>query len=69
MIESPLIKELRAEDRQEAILDVLTARFGAVPQNVRKPLRSVVELKRLRALTRVAAQCPDLETFRQHLPS
>jgi hypothetical protein len=67
MIESPLINVLLAKNRQEAILDVLAARFGAVPQDVRKQLRSVVDLKRLKGLTRFAAQCPDLEAFRQRL--
>jgi hypothetical protein len=69
MIESPLIKELLAEDRQQAIMEVLTTRFGAVPQKVRKPLRSVVDLKRLTGLIRFAVECPDLEAFRQRLPS
>jgi hypothetical protein len=69
MIDSPFIKELHAKVWQESILDVLTARFGSVPQTVRKPLRSVVNEKRLRRLIRFAAQCQDLATFREHLLS
>jgi hypothetical protein len=69
MIESPLIQEIVAEKLQEAIIEILTARFEAVPQNVRKPLCSAVDEKRLKRLIRFAAQCPDLEAFRQHLLS
>jgi hypothetical protein len=75
MIESPVLQELIAEQRaeakvqtqHEAILDVLEARFGPVPAEVRSSLMRVTGEQRLRELIRQAAQCPDLDTFRHHL--
>jgi hypothetical protein len=69
MIESPLIREIIAESKQEVIAEFLSARFGTIPRDVTTRLRSVQDPKRLKRLTRLAAQCPDLETFRAELLS
>jgi hypothetical protein len=68
-IKSPLINELLAKARQEYIVDVLTARFGKVPRDIRIRLSAVIKEKELKALHRFAAQCPTLEAFRERLPS
>ena len=52
---------------QEAVLDVLEARFGPVPVNVMQRVKQVWDDDELRQLNRQAARCPDLETFRQNL--
>jgi predicted transposase YdaD len=69
VIESPLIKEIVAESLQEAILELLQDRFGAVPREVATPLRAVLSKKKLLELNKLAARCPDLETFRTRLLS
>jgi hypothetical protein len=69
MIESPLIQELLAERMHKALLDFLGARFGSVPQNVETALRAVEDESKLDELVRLAAVCPDLETFHARLRS
>ena len=69
MIESPLIQKVRAESIQETLLALLKDRFGTVPRNVTKPLREILDEKKLRQLNVLAAKCPDLETFREVLLS
>ncbi len=68
MIESPLIKEIVAEKTQETILEFLQARFGTVPEQVDQRLRTVRGEKKLKALIKLAARCPDLDAFRERLP-
>jgi hypothetical protein len=53
----------------DIILDVLKARFGTTPRDVTKRLREIIEEKKLRQLSRVAAVCPDLDAFREALLS
>jgi hypothetical protein len=73
MIESPLIKEIVAENtqkaRQEAIVEFLHARFGAVPDAITEAISTVRAERKLKALIKHAAQCPDLEAFRRRLLS
>lgn len=69
MIESPLIQKVIAETIHQNILDVLKVRFETVPRNVTKPLREILDEKKLRKLNMLAVKCPDLETFRQALLS
>jgi predicted transposase YdaD len=69
MIESPLIQELMAEQRQDDIVEVLAGRFGAVPEDVLKRLRQVTREKELKELLRYTAVCPDLAAFLSRLPS
>lgn len=73
MIESPLLEEWRAQWTAEAkagdIIRVLQARFGALSGNIESSLRAIQSEDRLNALIEIAAQCPDLESFRSQLPS
>jgi len=71
MIESPLIQELMdqkdRESKQESLLDVLEARFEAVPPDVSAGVRSIMEISRLRELSRFAVLCSSLDAFRSRL--
>jgi predicted transposase YdaD len=69
MIDSPLIREIIAESKQETILQVLEARFGAIPPEVTKRLRTIRREKKLKELINLAAVCKRLEEFRDHLLS
>ena len=69
MFESPLLQKMRAETLQEAILALLKDRFDAIPRTVTKPLREIIDEKKLRKLNLLAAKCPDLQTFREALLS
>jgi hypothetical protein len=69
MLESPLIRDLLAENTQEAILKFLRARFGGVPLEVEKRLRRYKSEKRLNDLVEYAATCRDLKAFREKLLS
>jgi predicted transposase YdaD len=64
MIESPLIQEIVARTKHEAILQFLEGRFGTVPADVAVRLRGILEEQILRDLIRHAALCPDLDSFR-----
>jgi len=71
MIESPLIQEIMQETvvktLQEAILQMLAARFGAVPPELTGRLNALHDEPLLRKLVRSAATCPDLKTFGEQL--
>lgn len=69
MIESPLLQKWLAERMHKAINEVLKARFGSVPPDVTRLLSQILDEERLTALTVLAAQCPDMETFREALLS
>jgi hypothetical protein len=69
MIESPLLQKMRAETLHKGILAILKARFGSVPRNVAKHLRDILDEEKLTAVIVLAAQCPDLEAFREALLS
>ena len=69
MIESPVVKRWKAESLHEAILDVLKDRFHSTPRDVTKPLRAILDEKKLRQLNIVAAKCADLDAFRQAIQS
>jgi hypothetical protein len=69
MIASPVLQQLIAESLHEAILEALKARFGTVPREVTRPLRDILNERKLRKLNGVAAKCPDLEAFREALLS
>jgi hypothetical protein len=57
----------RLESKRESVLQVLEARFGAVPEEVQSALSAIEDLKRLETLTRTAATMPDMDTFAQAL--
>jgi hypothetical protein len=69
MFESPVLQKWRAETLHKAILAVLKARFGAVPRDVTRLLRQILDDERLTTLTVLAAQCPDIQAFRNALLS
>jgi hypothetical protein len=46
-----------------AVASALEARFGAVPPERVAGLAAVIEEARLQTLLRLAATCPDLDTF------
>lgn len=67
MFESPVLQRWVAQRLHEAVLDVLKDRFDSVPQKVAKPLREILDEKKLRRLIVLAGKCPDMETFREAL--
>jgi hypothetical protein len=67
MIESLVVKRWKAETAHEMILEILKDRFPAVPRDVTKALRAILDEKKLRGLGRVAAKCADLDAFREAL--
>ena len=69
MIESPVLIRLLAEQAHLMILAALRARFGSVPGDVVNALETITDGDKLLDLSGIAAQCPDLETFRRHLDS
>jgi hypothetical protein len=73
MIESPVLIELLEERERDtwhaATLDVLSERFGAVPESLAAQMRAVPAVERLRSLHRQARTCPDLDAFRALLGS
>jgi hypothetical protein len=67
MIESSLLQKMIAESLHEAILELLKDRFSAVPRDVSRRLRDVLNEKKFRQLNKVAAKCGDIDGFRQAL--
>jgi len=68
MIESPLIQEIVAKSKQQALRVVLQARFGSVPAEVTERLRAVDSERKLEALIKHAVRCADLQAFLKRLP-
>jgi hypothetical protein len=69
MIESPLLQKMRAETINKVTLKVLKARFGTVPRDVTRHLQAILDEEKLTDLGVLAAQCPDLQAFREALLS
>ena len=67
MIESPMVKELMAENTRETILNVLVGRFGHGAQTIQPALDQIKDDRKLKALARQSGVCPDLEAFRELL--
>jgi hypothetical protein len=67
MIESPVLQKLIAESIHRIIVDILKDRFGTVPRDVTKQLNEILDEKKLRKLSRLAAKCSDLNAFRETL--
>jgi hypothetical protein len=67
MIESPLIQELMAEQKQQDIVEFLEGRFGKAPSEVVLAIQSIKDVPRLKELIRLASQCPDLGAFRSRV--
>jgi hypothetical protein len=64
MIESPLMQKMRAETLHKAILAALKGRFGTVPRDVTRHLSAILDEDKLMQLVVVAAQCADVQAFR-----
>lgn len=69
MIESPLLQKMIAETLHKGILAVLKARFGTVPRDVTRHLQAILDEEKLTDLNVLAAQCQDLQAFRDGLLS
>ena len=71
MIESPLLKELMAENTRKtnraAILKVLAGRFGPQARALRPALKAIEDDKKLEKLLSESGRCPDLESFKKLL--
>jgi hypothetical protein len=71
MIESPLLDEIRAESRAEgmakgkteALVSVLSERFGSLPAALEQRVRLLQDEAHLDRLIRLAARCRDLAAF------
>jgi hypothetical protein len=71
MIESPVLKELMAENTrktmQAAILKVLIGRFGRGARILRPALKAIEDDKQLDKLLIQSGKCPDLDSFKKLL--
>jgi hypothetical protein len=67
MIDSPLLKELMAENTRETIRNVLVGRFGHAAETIQPALDRITDDRKLKALARKSGVCPDLEAFRDLL--
>jgi hypothetical protein len=71
LIESPLIQEIGAEfaraERAKSLLDTLKARFGSVTPTITAGVEQVKDVEKLRALTKQAVKCKDLQAFEEAL--
>jgi hypothetical protein len=63
MIESPVLKELRREERCSTIIDVLVERFGRQARSLQPRLESIKDDRKLKELTKQSVHCLDLESF------
>ncbi|MGH7199189.1 MAG: hypothetical protein ACREJB_01200 [Planctomycetaceae bacterium] len=62
-----LANEKLAQARRQDILTFLEGRFGTIPAQLAAELGTVTEEERLLELIRIAARCPDLESFQAQL--
>jgi len=71
MIESPVLKELMAENTrktmQASILEVLAGRFGREARSLRPALKAIEDDKQLKNLLNQCGKCPDLESLKKLL--
>lgn len=52
---------------RDAVVEVLTARFGLVPAAISERIYAIDDVVRLRALLRLAGTAPSLVDFEQNL--
>ncbi len=77
MIESPLLKELKAEWTQEAkveakievLMTFLVGRFGSKAKALETEIKGIDDEARLQALVEHAATSRTLDSFRKHVAS
>ncbi|HUF64231.1 MAG TPA: hypothetical protein VMN36_19295 [Verrucomicrobiales bacterium] len=60
-------QEGRQEGRQEYILEVLTIRFGRIPEGLKQAVHGIEDDAMLQKLLRTAIQCQSLEAFTEEL--
>jgi hypothetical protein len=71
MIESPLLQEIFAEERQQArreatlhsLLILLTSRFGSEAAELEADLKAIEDGDRLMELIKLSASCRSLKSF------
>jgi len=68
-IEEKGIEKGIQKGKLESILQILEARFGAVPDDIAQAVSVLHDLKRLEQLTRTAATVSDLDAFARTLES
>lgn len=69
MIESPVLQEFVAERTREIIIEFLVGRFGPMAQTLRSALGPIDDDAKLRSLARLSATCPNLESFKEMIPT
>jgi hypothetical protein len=67
MIESPVLQEFLTERQRKSIILVLVERFGPAANSVVSELDSISDDEKLDELTRLAAKCLDIKTFKQEI--
>ncbi len=67
MIESPMLQKMMAETLHKAIEEFLKGRFGAVPRDVTRLLRDIIDERKLNKLSLIAGKCDDMNAFREAL--
>jgi hypothetical protein len=50
---------------RENLLETLEVRFGSVPQELKKGLAEITEVRRLKALHRLAITCANVPEFKR----
>ena len=63
--ESQVANGFRAEGRAEALLEVLSEKFGTVPTELGDAIRGTTASDRLRAWLSAAVKAPTLDDFRR----
>ncbi|MFI5454337.1 MAG: hypothetical protein ACHRXM_02700 [Isosphaerales bacterium] len=68
---SPVLQEIITESKREAVIEslmtLLLARFATEAQGMKTGLEAIEDKVRLNELIKLAATCPDLESFRKQL--
>jgi len=67
MIESPVFHRVVARVRQDAVLSVLSDRFGQIPEKLADRVRLIDDDARLRKLLTSAARSADIKEFTDEL--
>jgi len=55
------------QEARESVIEVLEIRFGIIPEDIVRRIKSVEIIETLRSLRRQAMLCKDLNTFREML--
>lgn len=63
------LEEGKLQEAREALLEVVAAQFGAIPEDVRDAVQRLETREALHTLLRHAVRCTTLEMLRSHLPT